>query len=718
MIHAIKLLASGLCLVGLMANGQSQARNESANVPDNHAKGERQIVNNTDTKADIPDLFVLSGSPYRGNAKMTGRPLRPTELFLVLDLERPGLEAVKITAATRDHAAACAALLEYCRKRTEPNWSASAPNLAGQPASDSPRTTVCARELPVLEASNEDRRVADDAEKHIFRALGFAADYPPHDYGPDIDWDADPVNDIEWPCQMNRFFWSGPVTRSYSATGDERHARLWIRLVDDWIRKNPLTFERLPFPRSWDAIQVGIRLKAMVMGLPRFLDSPACSPEFLAEILTSIYNHARRIELMPYPRPDNFVQIETMGLASVVGAFPEFREAARWRTLAAERMWAAMQRQVLPDGVHGELAPGYHGILTLDYLELSNHLGADSIPPEMRRMTELMAEVCLALTAPDRKSFAVGDTHHRGSRKALLANAGRVLERPDFLAVATDGEKGTWPERRNFAFTAGGFYSFRSGWEPDAIWMGLHCGPDSIEPGGFHSQFDRGTFELMAFGRWLMVDPGIFNYKNGDPGREAFRRTAAHQCLTLNGANAARAGRCLQWIEDDGHGNAVLTVENSSYSGLTHRRTVFFVQRRWFVLVDEALGDATGELDLHFQLTPGPAVIDPDTKTARTDFPDGGNVLVCTDPEAPVTLEVEEAWYSPKWWVKEPLPAFRYRHRLRRAPARFVTVVAPYEGRQAPVVAAELEPSSIGARIVRLQISADGTKHVIERSLP
>ena len=44
-----------------------------------------------------------------------------------------------------------------------------------------------------------------------------------------------------------------------------------------------------------------------------------------------------------------------MGLASVAGTFPEFREADRWRTVALERMWSAMGRQVLPDGVHGEL---------------------------------------------------------------------------------------------------------------------------------------------------------------------------------------------------------------------------------------------------------------------------------------------------------------------------------------------------------------------------
>lgn len=62
-----------------------------------------------------PELFTLTGSPYRGNAQMTGRPLRPEELFHVLDLERPGLEAVKAAVTKGDRVVAAAALLAYYR---------------------------------------------------------------------------------------------------------------------------------------------------------------------------------------------------------------------------------------------------------------------------------------------------------------------------------------------------------------------------------------------------------------------------------------------------------------------------------------------------------------------------------------------------------------------------------------------------------------------------
>jgi heparan-sulfate lyase len=335
----------------------------------------------------IPELFTLSGSPYRGNAKMTGRPLRAEELFLALDLERPGLEAVKAAVAKGDRAAASATLLAYYQGRREPGW------MTGQSFDPIPVRRIVGRaaDLPRLPASEDDRRIADDAERHVFHILQPASNYKPYDYGSDIDWDANPVGDIEWPCGMHRLvYWDGAVTRCYSATGDERYARIWVELITDWIRKNPLTFARLPFAKSWDAIQVGIRAQRLVGNLPRYLNSPACTPEFLVELLTSLYNHARRIEQMPYPNVDNFVMIETLGLASVVALFPEFRDAAKWQRLVMERLTAAARAQVLPDGTHGELVPAYHLLITRYYLELIDLFGLDAVTPELRRPQDIL----------------------------------------------------------------------------------------------------------------------------------------------------------------------------------------------------------------------------------------------------------------------------------------------------------------------------------------
>ncbi len=644
--------------------------------------------------------FTLSGSPYRAEFHIEGRPLEPARLFEAFDLGRPGLERARAAVEAGDAPEAGRRLLDYFRARQSVAW----PSWPVEQASG---------EDGRLEAAPGDFAAAENAMRHVFQPYSA---YPPTDYGPDIDWDWDPHGNIEWPAHMHRMAsWDLSAARCYAATGDERYARLWVDLTWDWIRKYPLTRERCYFPQSWDAIQVGIRATRWCGLLPHFLRSEACVPEFLAALLAALHDHARKTWLTPYPNVDNFLVIESAGLADVALAFPEFADAAAWREQAFAQLDTAAREQVLPDGVHGELSPGYHLYCAGLFLNAADLALRNGHRVGFVDAAERMAGVLLGIATPERCLPVVGDAAPADTRP-FLRKAARSFERPDFLAAATDGARGAWPGWRNAAYADGGFFAFRSDWSRDAVWLCLHCGPRSVQPSAFHAQFDNGTFELMAGGRTLMRDPGVYCYARGHPDREAFRRTAAHQTLTLNGANSDRSGRLLQWVDDDGQGNAVLTVENLSYPGLAHRRTVFFVQRRLFVLVDEAIGDARGDIDLHFQLAPGPAHIDPAAKTARTGFPAGANVLVWADARAPVTLEAEEGWFSPEHNRKEPLPAFRYRHALQAAPARFLTVLAPWRDGDPPVLSAALE-GDVGAGGLDIRLAADGRAIGLRRRL-
>ena len=626
--------------------------------------------------------FTLSGSPYRDHFEMRGAPLQPDDLFETLDLTCPGLETVRTAVEAGDrafnHAQAAQALLDYFRARRSVAWPAWV-------------------ERAGLQATDEDFVAADNALRHIFRPYHA---FPATDYGPDIDWDWDPHGNIEWPAHMHRMAsWDLSAARCYLKTGDARYAELWVGLTWDWIRKNPLTPARCHFPQSWDAIQVGIRATRWSALLPCFLSSPACVPEFLVAFLAAIYNHARKTWLSPYPnQTDNFLVIESAGLADIALSFPEFKDAAQWRAAAFGQLDKAMRAQVLPDGMHGELSPGYHLYCASLFLNTADHAARNGYAAPFIAGVERMADVVMGIVTPQRWLPVVGDAYPSDARP-FLRDAAEAFKRADFLAAATNGAQGQWPARRNFAFAHSGFYAFRSDWSAEAVWMCLHCGPASVQPSAFHSQFDNGTFELMAGGRYLMRDPGVYCYARGDPRREAFRRTAAHQTLTLNGANSRRAGRLLRWVEDDGRGNSALIVQNDSYPGLIHRRAVFFIQRRYFVLIDDALPTETpagGAIDLHFQFAPGPVVIDPPARTARTAYTDGVNLLVWIDPRAPVTMEIEEAWFSPEHNQKEPMPAFRLRHAATQPPARFVTALIPWQDAPLPAVSVTVLETATG----------------------
>jgi len=145
-------------------------------------------------------------------------------------------------------------------------------------------------------------------------------------------------------------------------------------------------------------------------------------------------------------------------------------------------------------------------------------------------------------------------------------------------------------------------------------------------------------------------------------------------------------------------------------------RGFFFVQRRLFVLVDEAIGDARGSLDLHFQLAPGPVRIDPATQAAHTRFREGANVLVWADAQAPVALQAEEGWFSPEHNRREPMPAFRSRHASTAAPARFLTALAVWKAGAPLDLAADVE-GGIGAAEIEARLRGDGALIILRRAL-
>lgn len=118
-----------------------------------------------------------------------------------------------------------------------------------------------------------------------------------------------------------------------------------------------------------------------------------------------------------------------------------------------------------------------------------------------------------------------------------------------------------------------------------------------------------------------------------------------HQTLTLDDRNSAYAPALLKW---ECHNDLdLLVVENRSYDDLTHRRSVLFVDKRYFVIIDEAYGSAAGDVELHFQLAPGEPIVDKKRYSIETSYPEGWNLfLKCSREMGEMELREEEGWVS------------------------------------------------------------------------
>lgn len=524
-------------------------------------------------------------------------------------------------------------------------------------------------------ASESDRRQADDALRHVF--VGQPA-YPPHFCGEDIDWSSNPVSDREWIWQLHRMYFWNAMARTYWHTGDEQYAVEWCRQLLDWTRKNPHDDQH---PYAWRSIEAGIRGYSWTGLFQYFVDSPAFTPEILVAFLNSCFDHADFL-MNQYRTGSNWGLMEAEGLAFIAITFPEFKDAAQWRNEAFRRLNHEINIQVYPDGHQRELAIGYHlGCIQWFWrtFELAKMNGYDDAFPESYLKTiEKMCEIPMKIGLPDGTNVQFGDAWAGtpGQHNDKFMDWSARFGRDDFLYLATGGEQGKEPAATAYALEHSGLYSMRSGWNRDDICLVLKCGPD----GGGHCQPDNGTFDLYAGGINLMPDAGSYIY-SGDPENRAwFRQTRVHQTLTLNGQNSKYAPRLLLWQPDTDLD--VLVVENESYPGLTHRRAVFFVDKKFFVIVDEALGPDTGEVDIHFQLTPGNALFDYENLAVKSENEGPWQVYVRTEPARGLLLEEEDGQVSFEYTIKHPRPAFRFRQ-IKKADevvVRFTTLVIPFEG--------------------------------------
>jgi heparan-sulfate lyase len=179
------------------------------------------------------------------------------------------------------------------------------------------------------------------------------------------------------------------------------------------------------------------------------------------------------------------------------------------------------------------------------------------------------------------------------------------------------------------------------------------------------------------------------------------------QTLTLDGEDIAHEPRLLLW--QPGEDQDALVVENVSYPGLTHRRAVLFVKRQFFVIVDEALGDATGDLRAHFRLAPGPSVMDEGKLYARTNSPGDANILVQGMPADGVAMAQEDGWVSFTYGVREPRPAFCFRTDKGQDSVRFVTLMIPYRDNEPPKARVSIvgDPGPGAARL-ELDVTVQG----------
>ena len=587
--------------------------------------------------------------------------LRP-EVFDLIDLDRSGMENVKALHQNGQDAEAAAALLDYYRGRKG-------------------IVTATIRDLSKVKISPEEKKWADEGLEHTFFVhYGYQ---PSYNYGEDINWKFWPVKDMELRWQLHRHKWWVPMGQAYKVTKDEKYAVEWTKQYIDWIIKNPYDDpdkENLRF--SWRPLEVSDRLRKQPDMFMLFVDSPAFTPEFLTEFLVNYHKHAEHI-LANYSEHGNHLLFQAQRMIGAGCFFPEFKRAKTWSDSGVGILNREINLQVFEDGGHYELCPHYHLAtinIFLEALETADINGLRELfPKNYIDKVESMIMYYGNLCFPDYENpcFSDAKTIHKDEMLRNYRRWSKVFPENEAIKYwATEGKSGKLPEYLSKGYLNTGTFIFRNSWGDDATQMVVKAGP----PAFWHNQPDNGTFELWYKGHNLFPDSGAYIYSGDEEimkWRRWFRRTDSHNTITLDNKDIDNTdSKTLLW--DAEASTPVLVTENQSYEGFSHRRSIFFVDRKWFVIVDEAHGTASGTVNLNYQMPMGEIVFNTSNMTAATDFEDGSNmILKCFAPEN-TEMAISDGWHSPAYRTKVERKKISFNTtKAEGEVTRYITVIVP-----------------------------------------
>lgn len=639
----------------------------------------------------------------------SAQQLRKEALDLI-NLDYPGLEKVKAACNARQWDEAAQALLHYYRTRT----GIVHPDI----------------DLKNLKISREEQKWADDALEHTFFVhKGYQ---PSYNYGKDINWQYWPVQDNELRWQLHRHKWFTPMGKAYRLTGDEKYAREWAFQYVDWIKKNPLTevekeeyelvsagevkgnAENVRF--AWRPLEVSNRLQDQTCQFLLFVSAQAFTPQFLTEFLVNYHRHALHI-LGNYSDQGNHLLFEAQRMVYAGVFFPEFKEAAAWRESGIAILNREIKKQVYPDGGQYELDPHYHLAAINIFCKALRMADANGFRSEfpaeyvatVKNMIEFYSNICF----PDYSNPCFSDAK-MGDRPDEIRNYREWLKIfPDcdwIRYYATEGRQGAPLPHLSRGALSSGFFTFRNGWKQDATVMVVKAGPK----GEWHCQPDNGTFELWVNGRNLFPDSGSYVYAGNAEVmklRNWFRRTDVHNTLTLNGKNLETTESVTKLWQPEGDVQ-ILVTENPHYKGLKHRRSVFFVDNSYFVIVDEAVGDATGTVNLNYNLCEGTVNIDKKQLILTSAYEGESNVKLQCFPEKKASLREKEGWRSIAYRQREPRTAVSFDvEKTSPQAVRYITVIYPVkDAASAPVFKAKFLNRQFDEKGVQVEVSVNGKK--------
>jgi Heparinase II/III-like protein/Heparinase II/III N-terminus len=568
-----------------------------------------------------------------------------------------------------------AQLLAHFRSRTSPRFFEG----FGEKEDEGARATD---ELIDDELIDEARAVV----AHRWPLLGYGV----IDFGREIDWLREPVSGVRWPheyhgdvalvrgdgsdvrvlWELNRLGQLLTLARAYAATRDESLTEEFFAQVDGWRAQNPFGFG----PNWACAMEAALRSTNLLAAFEALRRSAALNESRLAALLSLFDAHGRHLRRnleYSYIATGNHYLSDVAGLLWLGLCLPELEAARAWRDFALKELLRELDAQVLPDGADCEASTGYHRFVTELFLYSFLLCRANGVRVDERHWARLrsMLEYVRAYLRPDGRAPLVGDTdggqflplvRRDADDHAYLLGVGAALFRePRFklfvepphelsLLLGPEGAR-AYRELETAGLHAATSSVFRHAGacvlrEGD-LYLMLNASGAGLGGRGAHGHNDALSLEVSACGVSFLTDPGTYVYTSDLRARGAFRSTAYHSTVEVDGVEQNTTEEAAPFLIGDesrprvidfetGAERDAAVAEHRGYERLrggrvTHRRSVTFDKASRFWLVEDAFeGAGAHDFRFVFHAAPGLEVGARGTLAELRDASTGARLLI------------------------------------------------------------------------------------------
>jgi hypothetical protein len=428
------------------------------------------------------------------------------------------------------------------------------------------------------------------------------------------------VGDVKYAWELSRLQYLQPIAALAALTGDAALARLCAQHIESWVDANP------PFQGiHWASmIELAHRIVSILV-VTGLLGEATFDQHLTAKIGASLAAHGWWIERFPsrFSSANNHCIAEAAGLFLLGALAPGLERAPRWEAAGRRVLEQEAERQFHADGVPGEQSPSY-GAFSLEWLALCGRVAATVGRPfsvAFWQRLEAVGDFLRAVTDAGGHQPVIGDddgSHVLASGfgegayiSSVLAALAAVMRKPEIapprpaphLREAVFGRVDPAASPAGVRhYPRGGYTLVReNGDAREVLWLMDH-GPLGYLSIAAHGHADALSLWLHLGGRPILVDAGTYRYYGNKAWRDHFRSTAAHNTLTIDGADSSRMAGPFNWssrasvtvreIKSDVE-RWIIDAEHDGYRsmfGLVHRRRLERLGAGKYLLSDRLVG--------------------------------------------------------------------------------------------------------------------------------